>query len=193
MGLHVLLGRADRHRPTTTLGASMETWDALRARRDVREFEDREIAPADLERILEAARRSPSSSNRQRWDFVVVTDRERLGELSQVWKGAGHVAGARVALALTAPWWDSERDRDSTHYDLGQATMSIMVAAADLGIASRHASVEDKDLAASLLGVPDGHFVAWLISLGHPADRALKPIERPDRRAFEDVVHWERW
>lgn len=171
----------------------MEFWDTFRARRDVREFDDRAIAPDDMQRILEAGRRSPSASNRQRWDFVVVSDRERLQQLSTVWKGAAHVAGAPAAIALVAPLWDSERDRDSTHYDLGQATMSIVLAAADLGIASRHASVEDKGLAAELLDVPDGHVVAWLLSLGYPADRPLAPIEHPDRRVFDEVVHWERW
>src|SRR5271167_1774364 len=42
----------------------METWDAIRARRNVRVYEDRPIAPEDLDRILEAGWRSPSASNR---------------------------------------------------------------------------------------------------------------------------------
>ena len=63
----------------------METWDAIRARRNVRTYQDRPISSEDLDRVLEAARRSPSSSNQQRWDFVVVTDRERLRELAKVW------------------------------------------------------------------------------------------------------------
>ena len=49
----------------------METWDAIRARRNVRRFEDRPIPPEDLDQILEAARRTPSSTNQQGWDFVV--------------------------------------------------------------------------------------------------------------------------
>ena len=39
---------------------------------------DRPLDPADLERILDAGRRSGSSKNRQRWDFIVVQDRDRL-------------------------------------------------------------------------------------------------------------------
>ncbi|HEX6845234.1 MAG TPA: nitroreductase family protein, partial [Actinomycetota bacterium] len=56
----------------------METWDAIRSRRNVREHADRPIVPSDLERISEAARRAPSSMNEQPWDFVVVTSREGL-------------------------------------------------------------------------------------------------------------------
>jgi nitroreductase len=45
----------------------METWDVLRARRNVRVYAERLIAAEHLDRILEAGRRSPSASNRQRW------------------------------------------------------------------------------------------------------------------------------
>jgi nitroreductase len=48
----------------------METWDAIRSRRNTREYQDRPIDGADLDRILEAGRRSPSSMNEQPWDFI---------------------------------------------------------------------------------------------------------------------------
>ena len=57
----------------------METWDAITARRNVRDFDDRPLPRELLERILEAGRRAPSAQNWQPWDFVVVTDREQLG------------------------------------------------------------------------------------------------------------------
>src|SRR5438552_3460626 len=60
----------------------METWDAIRARRNVRVYTEQPIAAPDLDRILEAGRRSPSSQNSQPWDFVVVTERERPQEPS---------------------------------------------------------------------------------------------------------------
>jgi nitroreductase len=60
----------------------METWDAIRARRNVRSYEDRTIPDDDLDRILEAARRTPSSMNQQAWDFVVVTDGVARGTVS---------------------------------------------------------------------------------------------------------------
>ncbi len=171
----------------------METWDAIRARRNVREFEDRAIRPAHLEQILEAGRRSPSSRNWQPWDFVVVTGRDHLQALARVWQGAGHVARSAATIALVAPVPANDRERDHCQYDLGQATISIMIAAADLGIGSGHAAVGDQQLARQLLGFPDGKFLAYLIALGYPAGRPLTPIQRPDRRPFDEVVHWGRW
>ena len=171
----------------------METWDAIRARRNVRVFDERPIADDDLDRILEAGRRAPSSRNWQPWDFVVVTDRSRLPELAQVWRGAAHVAGAAAVVVFLGPVLDDERQQGWLLYDHGQATMSMALAAADLGIGSSHAAVQDQDLARSLLGFPDDRYAVSLLSLGYPAERPLVPLRKPDRRPFDDVVHRGRW
>ena len=171
----------------------METWDAIRSRRNVRSYGDREIATGDMDRILEAGRRTPSAGNQQAWDFVVCTDRDQLAQLAKVWRAAGHVAGSAATIALVAPRSDDTLMRDLIQFDLGQATMSIMLAAADLGIGSAHAGVHDQELARRLLGVPADRFCALLITLGVPADRPLTLIERPDRRPFDDVVHRGHW
>jgi nitroreductase len=55
----------------------METWDTIRARRNVRQYTDQPIARADLERILDAGRRTASASSWQPWNFVVVTERPK--------------------------------------------------------------------------------------------------------------------
>jgi nitroreductase len=171
----------------------METWDAITARRNVREFDDRPLASADLDRILEAGRRAPSSRNWQPWDFVVVTDREQLGELAKVWRGAGHVAHSAATIALILPLTDDPGQRDRAQYDLGQATMAMLLAAADLGIGSGHAAVADQDQARSVLGFPEDRYAAYLIDLGYPAGRELAPIRNPDRRPFDEIVHRGRW
>ena len=118
----------------------METWDAFTSRRNVRQFTDRVIPEDALDRILEAGRRAPSSRNWQPWDFVVVTDRDQLRELSKVWRGAGHVADSAATVVLVVE--DATQDR--AQYDLGQATLAMMLVAADQGIGSGHAVVEDQ-------------------------------------------------
>ena len=180
-------------RRTSVREVEVETWDAIRSRRNVRTYGEGAIAPGDLDRILEAGRRAPSAGNQQAWDFVVCTDREQLAQLAKVWRSAGHVARSAATIALIAPNAQDARSRDLVQYDLGQATMSIMLAAADLGIGSAHSAVSDQELARRLLGFPEDRFCAWLITLGVPADRPLRPIARPNRRPFEDVVHRGHW
>jgi nitroreductase len=171
----------------------MDTWDAIRARRNVRSYRPDAVPDADLRRIVEAGWRAPSAKNRQPWDFVIVTDPGQLQELSTVWQGARHIASAPAAVALIAPVPPDERRKLIDQYDLGQATMAMMIEATDLGIGTGHSSVGDQDKARAILGVPDDHIVAYLLGVGYPADRPLAPINKPNRRPFDEVVHSGGW
>lgn len=167
----------------------METWDAIRTRRDVRAFDDQPIAPDALRRILEAGRRAPSSQNWQPWTFVVVTERDDLEQLSGVWKGAAHVARSAATIALVANDPSDIEQRDRLMYDLGQATMQMMLAATDLGLGSGHAVVEDQRLASRVLGLGPAEVCWYLVPIGWPME-PTGPIRRPDRRPYEDVVRF---
>jgi nitroreductase len=171
----------------------METWDAIRSRRNVRVFSERAIDESDLARVLEAGRRAPSSRNLQPWDFVLVTERPQLVALAGVWRGAGHVAHAAAAIVFVGPVLEDGSQRNWLWFDHGQAMMDMMIAAADLGLGSGHAAVADQELARTILGHPEDRFCVALMSLGYPSDRALAPIQHPDRRSFDEVVHRGRW
>jgi len=171
----------------------MQTWDAIRARRNVRSYTDQPIEPEQLDQILEAGRRTPSSRNWQPWDFVVLTGRKELEDLATVWQGAGHIATSAATIALVTTAFETPRELAIAQYDLGQATMSIMIAAADLGIGSGHSAVGDQDLARRLLQLPEDRICSYLIALGHPADRPLAPLTKINRRPFDEVVHRGHW
>src|ERR1700755_3121479 len=119
----------------------METWDPTGPRHNVRTSLRDPVPSADLDRIAEAGWRAPSASNRQHWNFIIVTEREQLEALSTVWPGAKHIAGAPAAIALILPQPEDERMKVVDQYDLGQATYAIMVTAADMGIGTGHSSV----------------------------------------------------
>ena len=78
-------------------------------------------------------------------------------------------------------------------YDLGQATMSMMLAATDLGIGSAHAAIGDQEACRRILETPADRQCAYMIALGYPAERPLRPMVKIDRRPFDDVVHREKW
>ena len=171
----------------------METWDAMRARRNVRQFTDQPLPDEALDRILEAGRRAPSAGNWQPWDFVLVTERAQLAELAKVWQGARHVAGATAAIAIVAPEPKDERQSELLQYDLGQATYAMTIAAADLGVGTGHAAATDQAQARAVLGFPEGRFLAYMLSVGYPADKPLAVIKQLNRRPFDEVVHRGRW
>ncbi|MCH8349611.1 MAG: nitroreductase family protein [Chloroflexi bacterium] len=102
----------------------MDTWDSITSRRQVRSFASDPIPKPDLERILEAGRRAPSSRNGQQWDFVVVSDKGQLEQLSQVWQGAGWVVGSAATIALVIPKSDGDESLID-RFDLGQALYKL--------------------------------------------------------------------
>lgn len=167
-------------------------YDVVTRRRDVRaEFSGEPVDPAVLERVLSAAHAAPSVGLTQPWDFVLVTDRSSLVELAKVWRGAGHVAHSAATIVVVGPAGDNAFRR--AQLDLGQATIQMMIAAADLGIGSCHAGVGDLPRLRELLGIPEDRESTLMISLGYPADRPLAPIKNPDRRPLGDVVHRGHW
>lgn len=171
----------------------METWDAMRARRNVRQFTQRPVPDEVLDRVLEAGRRAPSAGNWQPWDFVLVTNAAQLLELAKVSGSAKHVAGAAAAIAIVAPEPEDDQQLGFLHYDLGQATYAMTIAAADLGIGTGHAAVTDQEQARAVLGFPEGRFLAYALSVGYPSGKPLAIIERLNRRPFDEVVHRGRW
>jgi nitroreductase len=172
----------------------MDTWHAINTVRVVREFSNEPLSERDLTRIVNAGRRTASSKNQQRWAFIVVRDREHLRELSKVGRYASHLAGATAAIALVRPEADPPQ-LNSVMWDLGRAAQNMVLAAWELGIGSVPATVYDHELAARLLGLPDGQRCDFLLSFGHPADpeKLSAPNKPGGRVALDSVVHEERW
>jgi nitroreductase len=96
-------------------------------------------------------------------------------------------------VAIVVEQTDDQSIRERAQFDLGQASMAMMIAGADQGVGSGHSAVGDQDKAREILGLPEDRKVAIMLDLGYPDDRPLKPIQRPDRRPFDEVVHRGRW
>ena len=161
---------------------------ALRRTRQIRQFTDEPVIEADLTAILEVARWTGSSTNRQPWTFIVVrdrADRERLAELAP-W--ARHVAKSAVAIAIAMtgenPEWDA--------YDEGRVAERILVAAGALGLGAGIGWAEEPErpAVAAYLDLTPPQFVRTIISLGHPSDRARQPRSAPGtaRRPLAELV-----
>jgi nitroreductase len=170
-------------------------WEAVSSKRAVRRFADRPLEPEALDRILRAGRRSGSSKNLQRWEFIVCRDREHLTELATVGPWAGHLAGAAAAIALVTPDPSSADAPLSVMFDLGQAAAYMMLTAWELGIGSVPATVYEHGLARRLLGYPETHHCEYLLSFGYPAEEAVltSPNKPGGRRPMAEMVHEERW
>jgi nitroreductase len=161
----------------------------------IRAFEARPLGPDHLEQILDAGRHAGSSKNLQRWDFIVIDDREHLGALAAVGPYASHLAGAAVAVALVMPDPSAPGAALSILWDLGLAAQNMMLAAWELGIGSCPATVYEPALARELLGYPEDRACEYLLSFGYPADpgELTRPPRPGGRRPLAALIHLDRW
>ena len=172
----------------------MDTITAIRTLRVVRKYADKPLTDDEVRAIADNARKTGSSKNTQRWDFVTVRDKVALARLSGVTIYAKHLpyAGAAIALIVDKPDPDYPR---SVLWDLGRAAQNITLSAWEMGIGSCPITVQDFGLAAEVLGLPEDKECQYIIALGWPADPddLTRPPKAGGRKGYDEVVHTERW
>jgi nitroreductase len=149
--------------------------------------------PEDVaQAILNAGRRSQSSKNNQDWQFIAITDKAILKELSTCGEWAGHLAGAAMAVAILTP---DPAAKFQYLFDAGQAAAFMQLAAWELGVGSCPASIYEPEKARTILGFPPEWHLRLCLSFGYPADDwklSAAPV-KGGRKSLDAVVHWERW
>jgi|FLYL01.1.fsa_nt_gi nitroreductase len=164
---------------------SDDCYRQLLALRAIRSFKPDPIREEDLDRILEAARWTGSSKNRQEWAFVVVTDpdtRERLAATGDF------TAPLRAAPLTIVP----VRTPQGNDFDIGRVSQNIMLGALWTGVASCPISLHREEDARRVLGVPEGHRTRWAVSLGYPSEDAA-PRRLGGRKPLSELVHYQQW
>ena len=74
-------------------------------------------------------------------------------------------------------------------------TAGVASVAENRGIQLRsvESTVEGAHDIRGILGVPADRDVAFLLGIGYPADRPLRPIAKPNRRPLGEVIHHGHW
>lgn len=162
-----------------------------RNRRPVDRFDDRPVPDEALGCVLECARYAPSAKEAQPWRFVVVQEAGRRQRLA---KAAFHHRHARTAPVLIAACARihthvSGVGRRSWPLDLAAAVQSMVMAAADLGLATGWITGFREQAVREVLEIPEPVPVAALLAVGYPD--GLEQL--PEREPLEEVVAWGGW
>jgi len=161
----------------------MDTLEAIRKRRSVRRYTDDAIPRADLEAIVDAGRLAATGSNRQPWDFVVVTDRAMIARLSIARKWIAEAEAVIVVVMDPGSRWWIE--------DGSAAIENMLLATTALGYGScwvEGDALPHEEQLKALLGIPPEKRVLALLPIGVPAEAPA-----PEKKPLESVLHWERY
>lgn len=162
-----------------------ETYDRILRLRALRQFEDRSLDQGDLDRILEAARWTGSSKNRQNWSFVLVRDPEVIEQLAACGDFTTPIRNAPATLALV-------QEPEGYEFDTGRLAQNVMLAADAIGVASCPITLHREDQAAGVLGLPEGARCRYAVALGYPAGSA-SPGKMGGRKPMNDLLHLDRY
>lgn len=163
----------------------MDVLEALLTRRAVRKFKKDPVPPEILEKILEAGRWSPSASNSQPWDFIVITEPELRRRLSRSFMYGLFLAEAPLGIAVVVDPWRS----GCAVQDGAIAAYGIWLAAHGLGLGACWINPNmDEGAVRNLLDLPEGKELICILAIGYPA-QSVKSV----RRKLKDIVHIERY
>jgi YbgC/YbaW family acyl-CoA thioester hydrolase len=146
----------------------------IAARRSTRAFSDRAVEPGKTARLFEAARWSPSCSNRQPWRFVVVEKGDASRDAFEAALDAGNGWAKRAPLLVVSGGSEANllrvETRDYLLHDAGLALMSLVYRAVDLGlVAHPMAGWKEAPLRAAL-SLPDDFHPIAVTAIGYPGN-----------------------
>jgi nitroreductase len=169
----------------------MDVFTAINRRRSVRAYKTAEVEDEKLKKVLEAARLSPSASNRQDWKFIVVRDPETRKKLVRAAFGQSFIGEAPVVIAAcgTEPEAVMACGQPTYTVDVSIACALMILQACELGLGTCWIGAFKEDEVKKILKIPEPIRVVALISLGYPDE---DPSQR-SRKDSDEIVCLEKF
>ncbi len=154
----------------------MDFEEILLKRKSVREYSDEDITKEQLNKILEAGLLAPTSRNLRPCNFLVVSNKDTLKELSEVKAhGSQFMASANKAIVVVADSMLADTWIEDSSIALGY--MHLMASSIDVGscwiqIRLRKSSDgEDAEkLVRDIVKIDDYYRIVGILALGIPKD-----------------------
>jgi nitroreductase len=167
----------------------MEALELLKSRRSIRKYKDTPVEEEKIQKCLEAAQWAPSASNKQPWEFMIVTNDIIRKKFAQIHPYGKFLAESPVVfIPLTNP----NIHADYHQSDTSLATLQFMIQAHALGLGTCWAGVINRsDLEKeikTMLNIPDQLRVLALVAVGYPNHQ-----RESKRKSLENIVHYENY
>ena len=177
----------------------MDVLECIKGRRSVRRFTDEKVSQADIEKIVDLARFSPTWKNSQSVRYIAVTDEALKSKIADEavmgFEGNKNIInGAPVLIVETTVDKRAGYERDGSFstskenhwqsFDAGICAATFCLAAHEAGLGTVIMGIYDEKKVIDILGVPEGQSVSSLIALGHPAEEP----QAPKRKEVADLL-----
>lgn len=149
----------------------MELMEGLLSRRSIRQYTDQKVAAADITDIVKAGMYAPSARNQQVWEFVVITDKDKLTQFGSGLPTAPMAKTAAFAVAVCA---DLDRAASPEYWeqDCAAAMENMLLACHAKGLGA----------------VPEKIKIHSLMLAGYPEKPAAQA-----QRFHQEYIHQNEW
>lgn len=187
----------------------MEFERVVHKRRMIRAFKPKPIPYEKIRRILELAQHYPSAGFSQGMAFILVTEPERVRRLRELNRLRGDAPVLVVPCVSEKLYHDRYHEPDKLlpdgseidwpipywYFDSGCASLLVLLAAVDEGLAAYLAGAFRPELLREELRIPDHYVPVGVISIGYPDYKRHVPSPSLDRgrRPFDQTVHLQHW
>lgn len=187
----------------------MDFEGVVRKRRMIRAYKAKPVPEDKIRRIIELAQHYPSAGFSQGVAFILVTDPVRVQKLRELSRLRGDAPVLVVPCVSERLYHDRYREADKIrsdgteidwpipywYFDAGCASLLVLLAAVNEGLAAYLAGAFRPDLLRRELGIPVDFVPVGVISIGFPDYERHVPSPSLDRgrRPASQVVHSQRW
>jgi nitroreductase len=169
----------------------LDVFTAISNRRSIREYRDIEVEEEKINKILEAARLAPSAANRQKWKFIVVTDKEIRQSLVKAANGQKFIE--KAPLVLVACSTESETVMPCGQYaytvDLSIAVSFMILEAVELGLGTCWLGAFNENEVKNVLEIPPDIRVVAIATIGYPDEK----LPQRFRKTLDQIVCFEKY
>lgn len=173
--------------------AMMDFAGFMDARHSVRQYADRPVDPAQIERAVAAAQQTPSSCNRQTCRVYVFTDKADIARVlafQQGHRGFGDQFGGLAVITSDLAHWCAVGERYQGWVDGGMFAMTLTLALHAEGLGAcmlNWSTTADVDRAMrGFVGIPDNELVITMLGFGHMPEHFKVP--RSQRKPLGEVL-----
>jgi nitroreductase len=164
----------------------MDVFEAVRTVLAVRSYRPDPVPPELIARIVEAARLTASSMNRQPWHFVVVDDKATIQQMGGLAKTGPYIAEAPLAIVVAV-----EKGSRFGVSDGSRAIQSMVLTAWAEGVGSNWVGFRGLEEIRTLLGIPEEYEILAVVPFGYPAQAVGQG--KKQRKLLGEVVSHGRY
>jgi len=171
----------------------LDVLEAIKNRRSIRAFTEKNVSDKTVETLIDAARHAPSAGNIQPWEFIIVRSQEQKRKLTEAALNQALIQEAPVAIVVCANEAHSRMgysNRGASLYciqDTAAATQNILLAAFSLGLGTCWIGAFHEKQVAEALSLPNEVRPVAIIPVGYPAEKPQIRSKRP----LSQITHYE--